>query len=52
MYRRRGLKINAGRNNVIVLNGEVGLECEFHLEHVLEFKYLGCVLDESGTDGV
>ena len=21
------------------------------LEHVLEFKYLGCVLDESGTDG-
>ena len=22
-----------------------------HLERVLEFKYLGCVLDESGTDG-
>ena len=21
------------------------------LEHVLEFKYLGCVLDKSGTDG-
>ena len=21
-----------------------------HLEHVLEFKYLGCVLDKSGTD--
>ena len=21
------------------------------LEHALEFKYLGCVLDESGTDG-
>ena len=21
------------------------------LEHVSEFKYLGCVLDESGTDG-
>ena len=31
-------------------------ECEVHvdgicLEHVSEFKYLGCVLDESGTDG-
>ena len=30
--------------------------CEVHvdrirLEHVSEFKYLGCVLDESGTDG-
>ena len=23
----------------------------FVLEHVLEFKYLGCVLDESDTDG-
>ena len=23
----------------------------FCLEHVSEFKYLGCVLDESGTDG-
>ena len=21
------------------------------LEHISEFKYLGCVLDESGTDG-
>ena len=35
--------------------GEEGLECEvcvdvMRLEHVLEFKYLGCVLDESGTD--
>ena len=32
-----------------------GLECEarvdeIRLEHVSEFKYLGCVLDESGTD--
>ena len=23
---------------------------EMRLEHVSEFKYLGCVLDESGTD--
>ena len=32
----------------------IRLECEFHvdgihLEHVLEFKYLGCVLNESDT---
>ena len=41
---------------MIVLNGEEGLECEvhvdgFHLEHVSEFIYLGCVLDEVATDG-
>ena len=50
--RRRGLKVNAGKSKVMVLNGEEGLECEvhvdgIHLEHVSEFKYL----DESGTDG-
>ena len=33
------------------------MECEVHedgirLEHVSKFKYLGYVLDESGTDGV
>ena len=54
--RRRGLNLNAGKSKVIVLNGEEGLECEVHvdwvrLEHVPEFKYLGFVLDESGTDG-
>ena len=48
--RRRGLKINAGKTVVMTLNGEEGLECEVHvdgirLEHVSEFKYLGCVLD-------
>ena len=42
--RMRGLKINAGKSKVIVLNGEEGLECEVHvdgicLEHVSEFKY-------------
>ena len=41
---------------MIVLNREERLECEVHvdgirLEHVSEFHYLGCVLDESGTDG-
>ena len=40
----------------MVLNGEEGLECEFHIdgilvEYVLEFNYLGCILDESGIDG-
>ena len=54
--RRRGLKVNAGKSKVVVLSGEEGLECKVHvdgirLEHVSEFKYLGCVLDESGTDG-
>ena len=54
--RRRELEVNAGKSKVPVLNGEEGLECEvhvdgIHLEHVSEFKYLGCVLDEAGTDG-
>ena len=52
--RRRGLKVNAGKSKVIVLDGEEGLEYEvyidgIHVEHVLEFKYLGYVFDESGT---
>ena len=50
--RRRGLKINAGKSKVMVLGGEEELECEvqvdgIRLEHVLESKYLGCVLDKS-----
>ena len=54
--RRRGLKVNAGKSKVMVLNGEEGLEYEVHVdwihfEHVFEFKYLGCVFDELGTDG-
>ena len=37
----------------MVMNGEEGFECEvqvdrIHLENVAEFKYLRCVLDESG----
>ena len=54
MCRRRGLKDNAGKSKLMVLNGEKGLECKVHvdgisLEDVSEFKFLGCVLD--GTDG-
>ena len=52
---RRGLKVNAGKSKVMVLGGEERLGCEvcvdvIRLEHVSEFKYLGCVLDESGAD--
>ena len=51
----RELKVNAGKSEVMVLNGKEGLECEVHvdgvrLEHVSEFKYYEYVLDESGTD--
>ena len=40
----------------MVLNVEEGIECEVYvdriwLEHVSEFKYLGCVLHESDTNG-
>ena len=40
---------------MILLGGEEGIECEvcvdgIPFENVSEFKYLGCVLDESGTD--
>ena len=53
---RRGLKVNAGKGKVMVLNGEEILECkvqidEIHLKYVSEFKYLDCGVDESGTDG-
>ena len=54
--RRRGLNVNEGKSKLMVLNGEERLECEvcvdgIRLEQVFKFKYLGCVLDESGTDG-
>ena len=56
--RSRGLKQNTGKGKTkaIVLNGEKGLECKLHiggirLEHVSEFKNLGCVLDKAGIDG-
>ena len=53
---RSGLKVNAGKSKVMILNREEGLVCEVHvdgfcLEHVTEFKYFGCVLDESVKDG-
>ena len=53
LCRRRGLKVNAGKSKVMLLGWEERLECEVcinrtRLEHVWEFKYLGCVLDKSG----
>ena len=53
--RWRGLKVIAAKSKVMVLGVDEGLECEvcvngIHLKHVSEFKYLGCILDESGTD--
>ena len=44
---RRGLKVNAVKNKVMVLGGKERLEFEvcidgIHLEHVSEFKYLRC----------
>ena len=52
---RRSLKVIVGKSKMMMLSGEEGLECEvcmdgMQLEHVSEFKYLGCVLDESDTD--
>ena len=46
---KRGLTINAGKSKLMLLYGEGGLESEvrldvLRLEHVSEFKYLGCVL--------
>ena len=54
--KRKGLKVNEGKSKVMVLMVEEGLENEFYvdgirLEHVLVFKYLGCVLEESSTEG-
>ena len=50
--RRRGLQVNTGKSKVIVSSEEKGLEGEvcvagMRLEYVSEFKYLGCIVDES-----
>ena len=51
----RGLKINTGKSKVMVLNGKEQLECEVHIDGIRllleQFKYLGCILEKSGTDG-
>ena len=49
----RGLKVSASKGKVMVLGWEEDWSevCVdgMQLEHVLEFKYLGCGLGESGT---
>ena len=32
--RRRGLQVNAGKSKMMVLNGEVGLECEVSVDGI------------------
>ena len=51
--RRSSLKVNADKSNEMILGGEEGLGCKIHvdgtqLEQVSDFKYLGCLLGESG----
>ena len=48
--RRRGLKVNADKSTVMVLNKKDGFEYNVclersRLEDVTEFKYLECILD-------
>ena len=45
--RRRGLKVNSGKSQVMVLGREEVLECEVCIS---EFEYLGCVLVTSGKN--
>ena len=45
MFRRRELKVNAGKSKVMVKNGEEGLECEaqvdgVHLEHIWDMFWV------------
>ena len=32
--RKRGLKVNAGKSKVMVLNGEEGMECEIYEDEI------------------
>ena len=34
VYRRRGLKVNAGKSKVMVLNGKEGLKYEVHVDGI------------------
>jgi hypothetical protein len=52
--KRRGLKVNVDKSKVLVVNG-VNAQCQIlldgeQLEQVSEFKYLGYMLNEKGTD--
>ena len=50
--RTSSLKLNSDKSKVMMLNVEEGLDCEICVagmrsEHLSEFKYFGCDLDES-----
>ena len=52
--KRRGLKVNVDKSKVMVVSRE-NVQCRImlddeQLEQVSEFKYLGYVLDDRGTD--
>ena len=53
--RGRGLIFNVDKRKVMMSHLDEGLKCKIHvvgarLDQMSEFKYLGCVLDESSTD--
>ena len=54
VWRRRGLKVKAAKSKVMLVGWKERLSVRFVQTNTfrayLEFKYLGCVLDESGTD--
>ena len=35
VFRRRELKVNAGKSKVMIMNGEEGLECEVYIDGAL-----------------
>ena len=35
VFRRRELKVNAGKSKVMIMNGEEGLECEVYIDRAL-----------------
>ena len=39
--KRMGMRVNANKSKVMALGGEVFLD-RMRLEHISEFKYLGC----------
>ena len=52
--RRNDLRVNSDKSMVMELDRYEGCEIlvdNSRLEHVSVFKYLGCVLDETDTDG-
>ena len=49
---KRGLKVNAGKSKMMLMNGEEGLEYEIHVDGICLENISEIILDESVTDGV